>query len=516
MGVSPGDYGGRVQMGLSCRSFQRLPDYWAENTPEREAIFDGCRRMSYHELTEESRQLAAALTKAHIAKGDKVFVVLPNWHEFITLFFAIAKVGAILVPCNSILTENEKRERLASSQAKAVFVAGKADLAWLHTDKYSCAVFTVRFSEKGYLSLADLIKLGKDCCNGEVKIDPCEDVFAIMFTSGTTGHPKGVELTFNNLLQAAVNIGDRLNCAAEDAFLVPVPCSHLFGIVTGILIPLFFGGKIVLMTKHDSREALSLIEQEKITVLYGVPTMFVRELQEYRQYKKDISSLRTGIVAGAICSEELVKQLYTEFHCNIMVAYGSTETVSVSMTSSDDDITLRSNTVGKAFAGIKVKVVDDQGQPVKAGEVGELVVTGYGVMKGYYNMPDKTKEAFDAAGWLLTGDLATIDAAGYIKIVGRKKEMIIRGGYNIYPAEVEEIYRHNPEVIDVCVQGISHDTLGEQTCAWIQLLDNSAETAATLREYAKDKIAKYKVPDKVILVDELPRLDNGKINKKAL
>jgi fatty-acyl-CoA synthase/long-chain acyl-CoA synthetase len=497
-------------------TFQGLVDFWGEKTPEREAIYDGAQRISYGELNKKINQLTVALSQLHIQKGDKVLTVVPNWQEFIVIFFAVSKVGAILVPCNIAFEEQAIRERLLEIKPKAVFVADQIQLTWLHDNQESYEVITVRFKEEGYLSFTELLGKGK---NGEVKqalINPYEDVSTIMFTSGTTGCPKGVELTFRNLFHSARNIGYRLQCAEQDAFLVPMPCCHLFGIVTGILLPLYFGGKIVLMDKFSPQKVLDLIETEKVTVIYGVPTMFIRELQEYKQHKKDVSSLRTGIVAGAICNENLLQQICCELNCDVMVAYGSTETVSVSMTSFEDEIDKRSQTVGRVFDGVEVKVVNDNGQSMKSGEVGELVCRGYGVMKGYYQRPQETRQVLKENGWLHTGDLATVDQLGYIKIVGRNNDMIIRGGYNIYPAEVEEIYHDHPDVLEVCVLGISHEVLGEQTCACIQFVDNSLETAESIREYAIGLIAKYKIPDKVIVVKEMPKLENGKINKKML
>ncbi|NLI92363.1 MAG: acyl--CoA ligase [Peptococcaceae bacterium] len=502
------------------QTFNSLLDYWGEKTPEKEAVYDGLRRMSYGELKIEAEQLASALSFLDIQKGDRVLVILPNWHEFVTLFFAVAKIDAILVPCNVSLSEKELKERFDLTQPKLAFVSSRDQLMWLDTNEEFRKVITVRFKKKTLFTYSEVIALGEKCINQKVArnypLNIKEDVFALIFTSGTTGIPKGVELTSWSILKTAMSIGQRLKSLEQDVFLVPLPCTHLFGMVTGIIVPLYFGARIVIMEKFNSREALDLIEQEQITVHHGVPTMFIRELEEYKQHQVNISSLRTGIVAGAVCSEDTMIKINTDLKFDLMVAYGLTEFVGVSMTSLDDTLEHRFRTVGRPYEGIEVKIVHESGRVAETGEIGELLCKGYGVMKGYYKLPDKTKEVLDESGWLRTGDLARIDELGYIKIVARKKEVIIRGGYNIYPREVEEIYYNHPDVLEVCVIGVPHKELGEQTIAYIQLKPDSKETAELLREFAKGNIAKYKVPDHVILLDSMPKLANGKIDKKAL
>lgn len=493
-------------------------DYWGERVPDKEAINDGLRRVTYGELKEESRQLAIALSQLNIRKGNKILCILPNWHELITLFYAAAKIGAVFVPCNTLNEEVEIRYQLEKIRPKAVFTALESHLEWLSNYNDNCAVVTVRFEKKGYWSFSDLLLSGKNG-NGqleEVQINPDDDILSIMFTSGTTGEAKGAMLTHKNLYCTAVKIGHRLKCTDQDVFLVPLPCCHIFGLVTGVIIPICFGGKTVLMQKFDPERALLLIDEERITVKCGVPTMFILELQEYRMNKMDLSSLRTGIVAGDFCPENIVRDICRCLNCNIMIAYGSTETGVVSMTSFEDDIFTRSRTVGRAFDGVEIKIVDEKGQPVGPGEVGELLCKGFGVMKGYYEMPCETEKVFDQDGWFYTGDLATVDQNGYIRIAGRKKDVIIRGGYNIYPAEVENVYRLHPDVLDVCVLGVPNEVLGEETHVFIKLKKNSMVTEESLRMYAVGKIAKYKIPDKIIMIEEMPRLYNGKINKKSL
>jgi fatty-acyl-CoA synthase len=497
-------------------TFQNILDYWGREAPEREAVYDSCRRISYRELMEETQYLTSALSQLQIQKGDIVVTLIPNWYEFIEIFFALTKLGAILIPFDAHLEKSEVRDRLNRISPKAVFVADRTRLNWLMEVKATYQVITVRFEEKGFGSLLQMLERREKEKIEPVPINPNEDVCMVMFTSGSTGIPKGVELTYRNLFQSAQNIGNRLECTSQDSFIVPLPVCHLFAVVTGMLIPCYFGGKIILMDKFTPQKTLALIEQEKATVLYGVPTMFIRELQEYRQNKTDVSSLRTGIMAGAFCDENLIKQVRSELRCDIMVVYGSTESVGFLMTSFQDDDDKRSQTVGRTFEGIEIRVIDSKENPVEPGEIGELVCRGYNVMKGYYLDPEETGKTVSSDGWFHTGDLAICDPLGYIKIVGRKKDMIIRGGENIYPTDVEKIYYNHPDVLEISVLGIPHEDLGEQTCAVIRLKGGSQETEESLREYARGKIIKCKIPDYVAFVNKMPKLSNGKIDKNTL
>lgn len=504
------------------KSFQYLIDYWGERAPEREAIFDGQLRITYGELNREVQQLSSALTLLDIQKNDKVIILLPNWYEFIALYLAIAKIGAIAVPCNCALKGKELEQRIHIIDPKAVFVSNVSQLSWL-SENYECSlIISTRFKEDGYYSysdllhLGDLLKIGESSIFDHAEIDPKEDLYAILFTSGSTGNPKGVQVTPHSLFQSAIHIGSRINCSSEDTVLVPLPCGHTFGLLAGVFMPLFFGSKIVLMEKHCSYKALNLIEQEKVTVHLGVPTMFLRELECFENSKHNISSLRTGIVAGASCPESLMKQVYYEFNCELMNLYGSTEAMGISMTSLSDTMERRFQTSGRIFEGVEIKVINEDHSSAGFGQSGELVVKGEGLMKGYYQMPLETAEVIDEDGWFHTGDLAAVDSAGYIKIVGRKKDLIIRGGNNIVPAEIESVYFSHPSVLEVSVFGIPDNILGEQTCACVTLKKNSIETETTLKEYSIGKIAKYKIPDHIILLQEMPKLANGKINKKAL
>ena len=501
------------------KTLQNIVDDWGKRTPNREAIFDGKKRISYGELYGEIHRLASSLYNLGIRKNDKLMIMLPNWYEFVVLYIALAKLGAVVVPCNCALKGHELERRIDLIYPKAVFVSNPIQLS-LFSQYNIPFIITTRFKEPGYYSYDELILSAKPQKERDThfdEADPRKDLYAILFTSGSTGFPKGVQLTSHNLFQSTVQIGNRIHCSNEDTVLFPLPCGHTFGLLAGVIMPLYFGAKIVLMEKHSPSEALNLIGQEKATVHLGVPTMFIRELELLDRFtKKNLSFLRTGIVSGAAFPENVMKQIYYKLGMEITNLYGSTEAMGISMTSLSCSLEKRFGTSGFCFEGVNVKVVDEKGRPVGRGTIGELVVKGEGLMKGYYKMPHETAKAINGDGWFYTGDLVTIDSSNYIKIVGRKKDLIIRGGNNIVPAEVEEIYFSHPSVSEVIVFGVPDKVLGEQICACFTLKNNSQETEMTLKEYAKNKIAKYKIPDHIFILPEMPRLENGKINKKFL
>lgn len=324
-------------------------------------------------------------------------------------------------------------------------------------------------------------------------------------------------LTHLNFVHNAACTVEALQCDENDVFLVVVPVFHVFGMVPSILAAVTACAKMVFMEQFKAEAVLKMIEQEKITIHHGVPTMFILELNHPQFKSYDLSSLRTGIIAAAPCPVEVVKKIRNEMGCNITISYGQTETSPVvTITSFTDSDIIRSETVGRTIPGVEIKVVDVNRQTVPTGEIGELAVRGLNVMKGYFNMPEKTKEAIDQDGWLYTGDLVTLDEQGYVRIVGRKKEMIIRGGYNIYPREIEEILYKHPNVVEVAIIGLPDTVLGEISCAAVKLKDGALETEESMKNYLKGKIADYKIPDKVVFVDELPMTPSGKIKKVEL
>jgi acyl-CoA synthetase (AMP-forming)/AMP-acid ligase II len=495
----------------------------SQNYPDKEAIFDGANRITYKRLMEETQSIAAALSQKGYQKGDRVIVSLPNWYEAVAIYFALAQLGVILIPCNTRYSKEELVYILENSGAKGMFV-GK-DFQYFEdfknylksSDSSLEDIFAVRSKMSEFSGYRDLLEKGKGISASPAPIDPADDVFTILYTSGTTGKPKGAMLTHENVIYSAELSADMLKCTKDDVYLIPVPIFHVFGLVPGILSVVSKGSKMVFLEEYKAIEALKRIESEKVTVHHGVPTMFILELNHPDFQKFDLSSLRTGIIAAAPCPEEIVRRIRTEMGCDIQVSYGLTETSApVTFTSFDDDDYLKSTTVGKFLPGYEGKIVDVQRQKVGIGEIGEIAVKGKGVMKGYYKMPEYTQAAFDEEGYFYTGDSGTMDEHGYIRIVGRKKELIIRGGYNIYPREIEEHFYKHPSVLEVAIIGLPDTVLGEISCAVIKLKPGHVEDEQSMKDYIKDKVADFKVPDRFVFVDKLPITASGKIIKHEL
>jgi fatty-acyl-CoA synthase len=497
----------------------------ASSRPDKEVIYDNGVRLTYKELENESNELARGLSQLGIKKGDRVAVCLPNWHEFVVVYFAVARVGAILIPFNTRYRNDEVEYILSNSGARAAFFTREFGHV-NHYEQFENAksrvssleyLITVRFEENGLLSYRQLLEQGRNQEPPSTEIDPKEDVFSILYTSGTTGKPKGAMLTHDNVVHTGTISAEHMRCTPDDVFLVPVPLFHVFGMVPSLLSAVASESKMVLMDAFKAEKALALVEQERVTVHHGVPTMFILELNHPQFQSYDLSSLRTGIIAAAPCPVETVRRIRSDMGCDICVCYGLTET-SPTLTATDfeDDDIVRSETVGKVLPGAEVKVVNDQHEELPAGEVGELACRGFGIMKGYFHMPEKTREAIDEKGWFYTGDMASIDDQGYVRIVGRKKEMIVRGGYNIYPREVEEVFYSHPAIMEVAIVGLPDTVLGEIAFACIRLKPEKEVSEKDLKNFVNDKVADFKVPDKILLMQEFPMTASGKIKKVAL
>lgn len=490
----------------------------------RKAISDGSVTLTYQEIEDESQNLASGLSKLGIKQGDRVAVSLPNWYEFVVIDFALAKLGAILIPFNTRFRKDEVTYILNNSGAKAVFFPKDFDQID-HLKQYQELraevpalehLFSVRFDSIETISYHEILKLGQADVFFESDINPIENVHAIIYTSGTTGKPKGAMLTHKNLVHTAVATAEWMSCTPEDVFLLPTPIFHVMGLMM-VLRTIASEAKMVLMEKFKAETAMQLVESEKVTILVGVPTMFILELNHPSFQKYDLSSLRTGEMGGAPAPIEIIRRIRKEMGCNILIGYGMTETSpTLSLTSFDDNDQVRSETVGKPLPGVEVKIVDEYRNPLMPGEVGELACRSFGLMKGYYKMPDKTGEVVDEDNWYYTGDLATIDSDGYIRIVGRKKEMIIRGGYNIYPREVEEHFYTNPKVVDVAIVGLPDSVLGEISCCCLLLKPDIQASEEEMLDFIKAKVADYKVPDKIVFVNEFPMTPSNKIKKIQL
>ncbi|MDA8235047.1 MAG: long-chain-fatty-acid--CoA ligase [Clostridia bacterium] len=499
-----------------------------ERNPNGLAVVDNIRRLTYSELLVEAQAFAAGLLRLGVQKGDRVAVCLPNWHEFIISYFAIGLVGAVIIPLNIRYKPREVEYVLDNAGVAAVITAqtfGSYGLMDMYLElKPALSNFTnlivVRATgaiPQGVAVFEEVIRTNQGAPLPTPLIKPEEDLFAILYTSGTTGAPKGAMLTHRNLVHTSVTGAEIIESSPKDVYLIPVPIFHIFGMGPSILTAISSGAGLVLLEGYKPEAALELIQREKVTVHHGVPTMFIMELNHPDFDKYDLSSLRTGIIGGAPCPIETVKAIRTRMGCNICISYGLTETSPIlTATRLDDDDIDIAETVGRAAPGVEIKIVDNQGQTLGSNEVGEIVARSRGVMKGYFGKPVETAEALSADGWFSTGDLGTIDDRGFIRIVGRKKEMIIRGGYNIYPREVEEVLYLHPVVLEVAVIGIPDPVMGERTYACIKLKPGAAANEAEIQAFSKTQLANYKVPDRVVFIQEFPTTASGKIRKLDL
>jgi len=504
--------------------------------PNRPAILDpGGRRLTYAELDQEASRLARGLLDLGVDKGDKVGLWMPNNPEWVMAYFAIARVGAVVVPMNTRYKTHEVEYILGNSEATTLFAVD----SFVGID-YLSMIDEIRPKLPNLKHVVIVGKTGKDMhrwddvvargtkllADGKLEAreklcDPKDNVF-ILYTSGTTGNPKGAMLSHHNIAKNAEQVTEVLRASEKDAFLLAVPFFHCFGCVMGIAGAITWGASLIPMAVFKPHEALELVERFGVTVLYGVPTMFVLELEENRKGKPDgskyrISTLRTGIMAGAPCPVEVMRGTMNELHCNVSIAYGLTEASPViTMTRFDDSVERRVETVGRALGGVEVKIADDDTKPVGTGETGELACRGYNVMLGYYKMADKTAESIDTDGWLYSGDLATMDAEGYVRIVGRKKDMLITGGFNVYPAEIEEYLFTHPDVLNVSVIGVPDPVMGEVAAVYVIPREGAVIDPQEIVDSCAKEIANFKVPRYVVVVKELPMTQSGKIQKFRL
>jgi fatty-acyl-CoA synthase len=373
---------------------------------------------------------------------------------------------------------------------------------------------------EGMLNFAEVCQLGGGVEAGRLEelqdlLKP-DDAINIQFTSGTTGNPKGATLTHCNILNNGYLTGEAMKLTETDRLCIPVPLYHCFGMVLSVLACVSHGSAMVFPGEaFDPLETLRTVEAEKCTALHGVPTMFITELDHPQFAEFDLSSLRTGIMAGAPCPVEIMKRVISQMHMeDILIGYGQTELSPINnMTLPDDSLERRTETVGRAMPWVEIKIVDESNRVVAIGEKGEICTRGYSVMREYWNDPERTAETIDEAGWLHSGDLATMDGEGYVRIVGRIKDMIIRGGENIYPREIEEFLYQHPAISEVQVFGIPDEKMGEEVCAWVQLNEGQTMTEEDLKAFCKDQITHFKIPRYVRFVTDYPMTVTGKIQK---
>lgn len=493
----------------------------------REALVFGSRRYTFAELDKQVQQCAAGLYHHGVSKGDKIALLLPNWTEYIVTYFAAARLGAILVPLNIRYRSHEIEYILRNSEAKIIITCAEfasfnyvgliLEMRQNLPDLQHIVVVGQPQGSPGLISWESLLHEAAPNDLPTLELDPKTDLFTIIYTSGTTGVPKGAMLTHSNLVSNGLVMAEVLVTSEQDRFLVVVPLFHIFGMSPCVLSAYGSGAAIILLDVFKAEDALQLIQTEAITVHHGVPTMFILELNHPNFAQYNLASLRTGIIAAAPAPAEVIRRIRKEMGCEIASAYGLTETSPcLTMTTFDDDDTVRAETVGRALPGMEIQIVDETGQAVPTGDIGELICRSNGVMQGYYKMPEATAAAINSAGWFFTGDLATLDERGYVRIVGRKKEMINRGGFKVYPREIEELYYQHPKVQEVAVVGIPDPVLGEKTLACLKLKPGSSAEVQEMLDFLHGKLADFKRPDYVRFVEAFPMTGSGKIKKMEL
>ena len=500
-------------------------------------------RWTYTQLQEQVNDCAKALLTAGIKKGDRVGIWSPNRYEWTVLQFATAKVGAILVNINPSYRVHELEYVLNQSECIMIVIADKfktsdyermilelapelinAAIGQLNSYKLPELKTVVSLSDtppKGMLSWSALMQKSETCSTASMEKRQKELSFDnpinIQYTSGTTGFPKGATLSHHNILNNAYFVAKTMGFTDKDRLIIPVPLYHCFGMVLGNLGCMTHGATMIYPSEgFEPLTILQAVEKEKATALYGVPTMFIAELEHPEFNNFDLSSLRTGIMAGSPCPVEVMKKVHALMHMNdVQVAYGMTETSPVcTQTKMGTHLEKQISTVGKVHPHLEIKIIDQQtGQIVPIGTPGELCTRGYSVMLGYWNNEEQTKTSIDSARWMHTEDLATMDEEGYINIVGRIKDIIIRGGENIYPKEIEEFLFTHPKVSDVQVIGVPDAKYGEVVMAWIKLKEGAEASAEELTEFCKDKIAHFKVPKYFRFTADFPMTVTGKIRK---
>jgi len=493
--------------------------------PDSPALIDvpAGRRWSYAELAADVDALALGLLAAGVTVGDRVGIWAPNCAEWVLTQYATAKIGAILVNINPAYRTSELEFVLNQSGARLLVAAQR-----LKTSDYAAMIAEVRprcaaLEQVVLLGTGEwdaLLETGRRADRGALGAIElsADDPINIQYTSGTTGFPKGATLSHHNILNNGYFVGELCHYTHEDKICIPVPFYHCFGMVMGNLAATSHGAAMVIPAPaFDPVATLEAVQAERCTSLYGVPTMFIAELAVPDFGRFDLSSLRTGIMAGSPCPVEVMKQVIDRMGMSeVSICYGMTETSPVStQTRVDDSIERRVATVGRVGPHIEVKVIDPAtGRAVPRGTPGELCTRGYSVMLGYWRQPDKTAEVIDAARWMHTGDLAVMDDDGYLSITGRIKDMVIRGGENIYPREVEEFLYTHPDILDAQVIGVPDAKYGEELMAWVRMRPGATPlTADALREFCLGKLAHYKIPRYVYITDEFPMTVTGKVRK---
>ena len=498
-------------------------------------------RKTWRELQTDVDKLASGLLALGIEKGDRVGIWGPNSYEWVLTQFATAKIGAIMVCINPAYRLFELEYVLKKVECKAIIAAesfkssdylgmlnelapelASSKPGSLNSQKLPHLSIVIRMGEQSSPGMYNFGSVGEMGTKTEVEalsdlaksLRP-DDSINIQFTSGTTGSPKGATLTHMNILNNAQNTAESMQFTNKDVLCIPVPLYHCFGMVLGTLACVTAGATMVFPADaFDPLTTLEAVQAEKCTALHGVPTMFVTQLDHPEFSSFNVSSLRTGVIAGAPCAEELMVRIINDMHMDkVLIGYGQTEVSPINhMTLSNDTLENRTQTVGRPIPYVEIKIVDQDDHVVPVGEQGEICTRGYSVMKGYWNDEERTNETI-VSGWLHSGDLGTMDKHGYVKITGRIKDMIIRGGENIYPREVEEFLYTHPKISEVQVFGVPDERMGELVCAWVQVKTDEELTRDEVVRFCDGQITHFKIPKYVKFVDEFPMTVTGKIRK---
>jgi fatty-acyl-CoA synthase len=516
----------------------------AAEGPERAALVVPYQslRFTFAEFDRAVERIARGMIACGLEPGERIGIWAPNCAEWVLTLFAAARAGLTLVNLNPAYRTTEIDFALSLVGCRALVFAPRfktSDYAGMLASlipeleaaapgRLVCAAFPElrlliqlgKVPLAGTLSFEDLAAAGHDLdetvlASIESRVDP-DDVFNIQFTSGTTGTPKGAALTHFNIVNNGFFVGEGMGLTADDRVCIPVPLYHCFGMVLGVLAAMTHGAASILSGDgFDPVAVLTTVANERCTALHGVPTMFIAQLEHPRFGEFDLSSLRTGIMAGSPCPTAVMRRVVAEMHMpEVTICYGMTETSPVSFQSRPDDtLERRVGTVGRVHPHVQVKIIDAAGRVTPRGVAGELLTRGYSVMRGYWNDPERTRDVIDAGGWMHTGDLAIIDEHGYCNIVGRVKDIIIRGGENVAPREIEEFLYLHPAVFDVAVVGVPDVKYGEEVCACIQLRAGMALSEEDIREFCRGRIAHYKVPRYVRFMDSFPLTISGKVQK---
>lgn len=534
-------------MELIDKTFGQFLEQWATETPDKDFIVypDRNLRFSYKEFNGRVDNLSKALLHIGMKHGDKLGIFANNVPDWLTFLFASAKIGVVLVTVNTNYKTHELDYLVKNSDLKALCIVNgwrdsdyvqmvyelvpelkDSQRGYLNSKKFPFlknVIFIGQEKHRGMFNTAELILLGSQL-DGQLlaaaqSTITCQDVVNMQYTSGTTGFPKGVMLTHHNILNNGLATGECMNYTADDRLCVCVPLFHCFGCVLALCAIITHGATMVMVENFDPLVVLASVQKEKCTALYGVPTMFIAELNHPMFSMFDLSSLRTGIMAGAPCPIETMNEVMNKMNMSeLIIVYGLTESSpGMTATRTHDSPSIRSTTVGKAYPAVEVKVANPEtGEELKPGEQGELCCRGYNVMKGYYKNPEATAKAIDSKGWLHSGDLGVMDVDGYFRVTGRIKDMIIRGGENVYPREIENFLYTMPQIQAIEVAGVPSPKYGEEVGAFIKKRLGAELCEEDIKDFCRGKISRYKIPKYVFFVDDYPMTASGKIQKYKL